>query len=146
MGESDRAPIKGLLWGCGNGDLRRRPLRLRSSWSGRRGHRGLDRRRIKAAGRWGREISPSAAVPNGNAAGGFGPDAEGMGAAGWKVFRKLVSGDSRRSVDYPVDSRRILSLGKPSGSGWALGGHPGTGAQPHAGMDALWRGRPALGR
>ena len=116
MGESGRAPIKGLLWGCGNGDLKRRPLRLRSPWSGRRGHRGLDRRRIKAAGRWGGGIRPRRRRPTGTPPGALGPVLRVWGHAGWMVFRKLVSEDSRRSVDYPVDPRRILSLGKPSGS------------------------------
>ena len=60
---------------------------VRTSWPP-----GLDRRRIKAAGRWGREISPSAAAPNGNAAGSLAPMFRVWGHAGWKVFRKLVLG------------------------------------------------------
>ena len=48
------------------------------------------------------------------------------------MFRKLVPGDSQRSVEYPANARSILSLFERLGSGWALGGHPETSAHPGA--------------
>ena len=76
-----------------------------------------------------------AAQPKGNAAGGFGPDAEGMGdmparSCSGKLFRKPVPENCQRSVDHPENARTIVSLRKRLGLGWALGGHPETSAHP----------------
>ena len=76
--------------------------------------------------------SPRRRSPLGTPPGALAPTLRVWGHAGWKVFRKLVSGDSRRSADYPENARSILSLGKPLGPGWALGGHPETSALPHS--------------
>ena len=48
------------------------------------------------------------------------------------MFRKLVSGDGQRSAYHPENARSILPLIERLATGWALGGHPETGAHPGA--------------
>ena len=128
MGESDRVPIGGLPCGCGDGDWGD------GLWdSGPLGpDTGTPRERAGGASGWPvvgyGETSSRRRCPTGTPPGALGPMLSVWGHAGWKVFRKLVPGIAKGLWN----TRRILSLGKPLGSGWALGGHPETSAHPHA--------------
>ena len=117
-------------WGLG-----RRPLGL---WSGRRCHRGWSRRCVRLAGGWAWRNQP-AAWPNGKAAGGFWPDAEG---AGWEVFRGPVPEGREGSAYHPANARSILSLFEHLAMVWALGGHPETSAHPGAELTRLREAGP----
>ena len=64
------------------------------------------------------------------------------GHAGWNVFQELVPENRERSANYPVNARNTFSFSKHSGSGWALGGHPETSAQPDAECTRCRAGRP----
>ena len=134
----DRVPIGRLPCGCGDGDWgngRRRPRGLWPNWFGRPGPSGVGLTVRPTCGLLGMANAAPAAQPNGNAVGGFGPDAEGMGdmparRCSGNLFRKPVPENFQRSVDHPENARSILSLRKRLGLGWALGGHPETSAHP----------------
>ena len=115
MGESGRAPIELLLWGWGREECGDGRGRLPKLWTGDAS--GL------AVVRDG-ETGPRRRSPRGTPPGALGPMLMIWGACGLEGVPETCSGDSQRSVEYPEDSRRILSLGKPLGQDGRSGGTP----------------------
>ena len=97
--------------------------------------------------RWlGMGNSAPAALPNGNAAGGLGPEVQNMGdtPAGigfWRVPLRVAKDlrTARRVPKQPVPPRT-------PGAGTDARGHPGTGAHPHAEWKRVREASPPGGR
>ena len=82
---------------------------------------------------WNGGFHPRRRSPPGTPPGVYGTNVEGLSDMPTGiVFRERVPENRERSANYPVNARSIFSFSKRLGSGWALGGHPETSAQPGA--------------